>query len=50
MTEVIKKEYDDRDNLIYHEDSDGYWYKKEYDNNGNEIYYENVYGEIITYF
>jgi hypothetical protein len=50
MAEVIKTEYDDRDNLIYYEKSDGFWCKKEYDDNGNEIYYEKSSGEIITYF
>jgi hypothetical protein len=50
MAEVIKKDYDDNDNEIYREYSDGYWYKREYDDKGNEIYYENSYGKIITYF
>ena len=59
MAEVIKKDYDDKGdviyyddkgNLIYFETSNGYWSKREYDDKGNEIYYENSYGEIITYF
>jgi len=32
--------YDDNDNEIYREDSDGEWYKYEYDGNGNMIYSE----------
>ena len=31
---------DSRDNIIYHENSDGDWFKKEYDDRGNNIYYE----------
>jgi hypothetical protein len=31
---------DDKGNQIYHENSDGYWYKREYDDKGNEIYFE----------
>ena len=38
---VIK---DKNGNLIYYEDSNGYWWKMEYDSNGNEIYFENSYG------
>ena len=34
-------------NVIYFEDSTGYWYKQEYDSNGNEIYYENYNGDIV---
>ena len=34
---VIK---DDQGNVIYLEDSDGYWYKSKHDK-GNEIYFEN---------
>ena len=29
---------------IYHERSDGNWYKQEYDSNGNKIYHENSRG------
>ena len=36
--------YDENDNLIYFENSDGYWFKKEYDEKGNMIYYENSEG------
>ena len=36
--------YNQNGNEIYHENSNGYWYKYEYDNNGNVIYYENFYG------
>ena len=31
-------------NVIYFEDSNGFWYKYEYDSNGNEIYFENSNG------
>ena len=31
---------DKNGNLIYHEDSTGFWAKREFDSNGNEIYYE----------
>ena len=34
-------------NLIYREDSDGYWIKREYDANGNVIYGENSDGDWI---
>jgi YD repeat-containing protein len=33
--------YDENDNRVYWENSNGYWAKREYDENGNEIYYEN---------
>ena len=29
---------------IYHETSDGYWFKREHDADGNEIYWENSHG------
>ena len=32
---------DERDNMIYYEDSNGCWSKREYDERGNMIYYEN---------
>src|SRR5690554_552192 len=35
---------DSKGNLIYHEDSTGYWYKYEYDSKGNQIYYEDSNG------
>ena len=38
MAEVIKKDYDDKGNVIY------------YDDKGNLIYFETSNGEIITYF
>jgi hypothetical protein len=50
MAEVIKREYDNKGNVIYREYSDGYWSKKEYDDRGNVIYFENSYGKIISYF
>ena len=31
-------------NLIYYENSDGYWVKREYNAQGNQIYYENSNG------
>jgi hypothetical protein len=33
--------YDLKNNLIYVENSDGFWSKSEYDSNNNEIYFEN---------
>ena len=33
--------YNEKDHLIYYEDSNGYWSKWEYDEKGNEIYFEN---------
>jgi len=35
---------DKNGNIIYFENSDGFWCKLEYDKNGNEIYYENIDG------
>lgn len=32
--------YDERDNMIYYEDSDGFWIKREYDEKDNIIYFE----------
>ena len=37
---------DKNGNLIYWEDSDGWWVKREYDSQGKVIYYENSSGEI----
>ncbi len=31
-------------NVIYYENSSGYWYKREYDSNGNIIYHEDSSG------
>jgi YD repeat-containing protein len=36
--------YDENNNLIYSENSYGYWVKREYDENGNGIYSENSNG------
>ena len=36
--------YDTDGNLIYYENSDGYWVKREYNAQGNQIYYENSNG------
>ena len=33
--------YDERNNWIYHENSNGFWAKWEYDKKGNPSYYEN---------
>jgi hypothetical protein len=33
--------YDDRGNMLYQEDFNGFWIKNEYDDKGNMIYYEN---------
>jgi YD repeat-containing protein len=41
--------YDQNGNLIYHEDSTGYWTKKEYDNQGNLIYREDSDGSWVRY-
>ncbi len=41
-----KLEFDTRGNLIYYEDSDGFWSKYEYNSEGNRIYYENSIGII----
>lgn len=38
---------DDNGNVIYHENSTGYWFKYEYDSNNNQIYFENNHGDII---
>ena len=38
---VIK---DDNGNLVYHEDSDGYWWKLQYDDANNLVYHEDSYG------
>jgi hypothetical protein len=35
---------DENNNLIYHENLDGFWQKKEYDSNDNEIYFEDSNG------
>jgi hypothetical protein len=39
--------YDSNGNLIYYEDSYGYWFKQEYDVNGKVIYFEDSNGYII---
>jgi YD repeat-containing protein len=41
--------YDENGNEIYHETSEGFWYKWEYDDNGNEIYLENSKGFWCKY-
>jgi len=42
----VKKEFDSNGNVIYFEDSTGFWVKKEFDSNGNQIYYENSDGRV----
>ena len=32
--------------VIYFEESDGYWFKIEYDSQGKQVYYENSLGQI----
>lgn len=36
--------FDKKGNIIYDEDSDGYWGKRKYDSQGNQIYYEDSEG------
>ena len=36
--------YDEKGNLNYYEEKDGYWAKREYDEKGNEIYWEDSNG------
>ena len=36
------KVYDNKDDKVYYEDSNGFWVKRQYDENGNVIYYEDV--------
>lgn len=36
-----KSYYNERNNRIYYEDSDGFWYRKEFDEDGKEIFFEN---------
>jgi hypothetical protein len=36
--------YNSNGNIIYYEDSDGYWVKQEFDSNGKLIYCEDSYG------
>ena len=36
--------FDENGNVIYYEDSGGYWEKVEYDKNGNKVYYKNSNG------
>ena len=41
--------YNSNGNIIYREDSDGYWVKKEYDDRGNLIYNEDSNGFWVKY-
>ncbi len=41
--------YDTDGNVIYFEDSSGFWEKWEFDANGNRIYYENSDGDWVKY-
>ena len=47
VTEFPFEIKDKNGNVIYCENSDGYWYKSEYDSNGNEIYFEDSVGYIV---
>jgi len=38
---------DKNGNIIYYENSNGFWCKREYNSDGNEIYYEHSNGFII---
>jgi hypothetical protein len=44
VTDFPFKIKDSKNNEIYCEDSNGYWFKQEYDKNNNKIYFENSYG------
>ena len=46
ITKFPYREYDNRGNLLYIEDKNGYWFKKQYDDNDNQIYFESYTGEI----
>ena len=41
------KMYDKKGNLIYHEDSNGFWIKREYNEKGNIIYWEDSHGNWL---
>ena len=43
------KIFDNNNNVIYYEDSNGYWLKQEYDNNGNKLYHEDSTGYWSKY-
>ena len=36
--------YNEKGNVIYYEDRDGYWFKSEYDKKGKEIYFKDSNG------
>ena len=38
---------DKNDDVIYFEESDGYWFKTEYDSQGKQVYYENSLKQIM---
>jgi hypothetical protein len=40
---------DKNGNVIYFEDSKGFWIKREFDSNGNKIYFENSDGYWVKY-
>ncbi len=44
VTVKRKSIYNQNRNEVYHEESNGNWYKSKYDNNGNKIYYEHSSG------
>jgi hypothetical protein len=37
--------YNNRGDIIYYENNNGFWYKKEYDDQGNQIYFEDADGD-----
>lgn len=47
VTKFPFKIKDENGNLIYYEDSLGFWYKYEYDSDGSLMYYESSEGIII---
>jgi len=47
VTEFPFKIRDKNGNLIYFEDSSGYWAKREFDESSNRIYFEDSNGKII---
>ena len=49
ITEFPFEIKDSSGNIIYFENSDGFWNKKEYDSNGNRIYSEDSYGSWYKY-
>ena len=40
---------DSNDNIIYHEESNGFWSKREYNSSGKEVYFESSEGLVQDY-